>query len=307
MRTTLTVSLIALAVAWMCQVPASARQDPAGGAMLADVARMDVDSNEGRREVLESILARSGVQFERQSVLVEPGPENARTEGANLVVTLGRGGTDIVVGAHYDAARLADGSLSRGAVDNAASSIVLTRLASTLASASVEGAELRHRVHVVFFDMEEIGLLGSRRFVEAHEHAIEAAVNMDVNGYGDHVFFGPTAPPGNQHLHRVLAETCVAEEIPCQPFPQYPASDYISFQRAGIPNVSLSVLPSVETHQLWLFLNSERRGVFAPGFLPRVFGVIHTPADAPDLVEPDAMELAYRAVLSLVRSLDAAL
>jgi len=31
----------------------------------------------------------------------------------------------IVVGAHYDAVRLSDGTLSRGAVDNAASSVIL--------------------------------------------------------------------------------------------------------------------------------------------------------------------------------------
>ena len=281
--------------------PARRPADPFSG-MLADVQRMELDSNDGRRQVLESILTEAGVGFERQRFTMEPLPTYPRTEGTNIVVTLGSGETDIVVGAHYDAAWLRDGTLSRGAVDNAASSVILTRLAATLADAPLD-----HRLHVVFFDMEEVGLVGSRRFIEMHDHAIDAAVNLDVNGYGDHVFFGPTDPSGNGRLHRALRETCLVEDIPCQAFGQYPASDYISFERAGIPNVSISVLPSVETHQLWLFLHSEPQGVFAPGFLPRVFQMIHTPNDSSEHVEPAAMELAYRAVLGLVRNLDSAL
>jgi Zn-dependent M28 family amino/carboxypeptidase len=47
-------------------------------------------------------------------------------------VTFGAGPELVVIGAHYDAARLPDGSLSRGAVDNAASSVMLVRVAEAL-------------------------------------------------------------------------------------------------------------------------------------------------------------------------------
>ena len=54
-----------------------------------------------------------------------------------------------MVGAHYDVARLADGTVVGGAVDNGAASVVLTKVAETL-----KRHELSHRVRVVLFDLE---------------------------------------------------------------------------------------------------------------------------------------------------------
>ena len=164
--------------------------DPARlSTMLDDVRRVEVDSNVGRREALEAILSESGVAYELEPFTIEPRRNYPRTEGANLVITLGEGESDIVVGAHYDAVWLRDGTLSRGAVDNAASSVVLARLAETL-----KDDPLQHRIRIVLFDMEEIGLVGSAKYIEEHESdTIAAAVNFDVNGYGDTLMFGPAA------------------------------------------------------------------------------------------------------------------
>ena len=75
-------------------------------------------------------------------------------------MTIGTGTESIVVGAHYDAVRLPDGTLSRGAVDNAASSVILVRLAEALRT-----VDLPRQVKLIWFDMEELGLIGSRRYL----------------------------------------------------------------------------------------------------------------------------------------------
>ena len=93
----------------------------------------------------------------------KPVGREPRIEARNIVVTLGEAATTIVIGSHYDAARLSDGSLSRGAVDNAASSVILVRLAEMLRT-----ERLPLRVRVVWFDTEELGLIGSQRYVERH-------------------------------------------------------------------------------------------------------------------------------------------
>ena len=250
----------------------------------------------GRREALEAMLQDLGVSYE-----MEPFAFN-QTEGVNFVVTLGSGAADIVIGGHYDAVSLRGGALSRGAVDNAASVVILAHLAARLGDQN-----LRHRLRIVFFDMEEVGLAGSRRYIESHRgDTIRAAVNLDVNAYGDTVFYGPSAAPGNALLYDVMREHCAEARIPCLEFPAYPASDYLSFQAAGIPNISFSVLPATEAQELSLYL-SGGRGAFPAGFVPRVLDVIHSPADSSDRVEAAAMDLALRSLEGFLRRLDAAL
>src|SRR5262249_48245262 len=123
-----------------------------------------------------------------------------RTEGRNVVITLGDGAEDIVVGAHYDAVRLADGSLSKGAVDNAASSVILIHLAQALAS-----ERLQKRVRIVWFDMEELGLFGSQQYLRRHvSDKIATMLNFDINAYGDTILFGPAERKDSTDLRRMF-------------------------------------------------------------------------------------------------------
>ena len=290
-----------LAALFPVTVVSGQSSEDSGGSMKADVSRMaTAGSNTGRREVLEAILGDAGIGFETETFTIEEREDYPRTEGRNLIVTLGSGPSDIVIGAHYDAIRFPDATLSLAAVDNAAGSIVLTRLAETLAAESFE-----HRIVLVFFDMEELGLVGSGRYLAAHStDTIDAMINLDVVGYGDTLMMGPAAGPGNAAIYGALAQACVDEGIECLNYPQYPPSDDRTFQAAGIANVSIGTLPAPEAHRLWLLLNSDPQGVFDPGFMPRILGLIHTPADTPEAVEAQAMDIAYRAVLNLVRQLD---
>ena len=168
------------------------------------------------------------------------------------MVTLGEGPEEVVIGAHYDAVRLADGSLSQGAVDNAASSVMLIRLAEALRT-----EKLPVRLRVVWFDMEELGLIGSAQYVKQHSaDRIGAMLNFDINAYGNTIVFGPSELKENAALRRKFVETCAAEDIACAAFAQMPPGDDRSFVKAGIPTISVGIISAVEVHQLWLMMHA---------------------------------------------------
>lgn len=275
---------------------------PAGSEVAALVGR----TNEERREALLEVLRRRGIPFQVEAFRAEPrGGTGEALEGRNVVVTVGVAGErEIVVGAHYDAVELGGGSIGPGAVDNAAGVATLVRLADSLRARAAE-RPFAHRLRIVFFDLEERGLHGSRHFVEARgSEAIAAAVNVDVVGYGDTLIFGE---PAGERLARVLLETCAERRLPCLGFPEFPPGDDRSFQAAGVPTVSMALLPRVEAHQLWLFLNARDGSGLAAGFRPPILEILHSSRDTLDQVEPAAQELVHDFLLDYVTALDAEL
>ena len=269
---------------------------------VIEVARRFVQpTNDLRLAVLEEELQRRGLSYALRT-FSGAGTDADRTEGHNVVVSLGAGPPRIVVGGHFDADRLDDGTLSHGLVDNAAGVLVLLRAAETLRDADLQGV-----VHVVFFDMEELGLLGSRAYVQSLDPEPGAVmVNVDIVAYGDSLLYGPgdlsAAHPLAAHVHRVCARHAVA----CVGTPRMPPSDDRSFQRAGIPAVSLAVLPAEEAHRTWLFLNGDLSARLRGAVTPPILRTIHTERDTADKLEPEAMTRAVRIVTDLVLGLDAA-
>jgi hypothetical protein len=284
----------------------AARHAPAAAplpGLIDDVARFAGLENVARGDTLLRILVERGLAPEEQRFPNRAEEREPRPEGRNLVVTLGTGERDIVVGAHYDAFRLPDGSVTGGVVDNGAGAVVLTRVAETLRSHS-----LRHRVRVVLFDLEEVGLLGSRAYVSEHGAERTAAmVNVDIAGYGDLLVSGPSSNPGNRAVYRAFRMVCTVQMVPCLDFPRFPNSDDRSFQAAGVPNISLGIAPATEAHQLWLLLNAGPESGLRDGFMPALIGIIHTPADTLDLADAAAMTRVHDVVVALVLELDATL
>ena len=271
---------------------------PAPG-LVEDVRSVSSSTtNEARFEAIASLLKARGLTFTIEPFTIDkPRGREPRTNGRNMVVTLGQGPGDVVIGAHYDAVRLPDGTLSRGAVDNAASSVLLIRLAETL-----RAEKLPVRVRIVWFDMEELGLLGSAQYVKQHAaDRIVAMINFDVNGYGDTILYGPSQRTENAALRRSIVETCAAEDTACVAFPQMPPGDDRSFVAAGIPTVSLAILPGIEAHQLWLMMNAGANAGLAPGTTPAVLRTLHTPEDTVEKVNAENMGTMLRFALSLVR------
>jgi len=280
------------------------RSTPRPAAFTDDVVeavrRFAQPSNDLRLAVLEEELRRRELSYALQTF--PRGGGEGRSSGHNVVVGFGAGPPRVVVGGHFDAARLDDGTLSHGLVDNAAGVLVLLRVAETL-----RDAELQRGVHVVFFDMEELGLLGSRAYVEALDPAPDLVmVNVDIVGYGDTLLYGPgqltPEHPLASHVHRV----CARHAIACVGTARMPPSDDRSFQGAGIPAISLALLPAEEAHRLWLVLNGDLSDTLRAALAPPILQTIHTDRDTADKLEPAALTRAARIVNDLVLSLDAA-
>jgi hypothetical protein len=280
-----------------------AEDDPSPAALVADASRFVKDSNAERLEVLKMLLGERGLAFTAQDVPNTRTERDSRSGGQNLIVDIGTGPRDIVVGAHLDAVRLSDGSLSGGIVDNAASVVILTRVADALSRTA-----LRHRVRVVFFDLEEAGLVGSTHFVTVTGPGrIAAMVNLDIAAYGDTIVFGPGQAAPSEPVAKLVRQVCAHGGHTCLEFASFPASDDRSFEATRVPNVSIATLPRLDAHQLWLMLNGGRDSGLAAGVVPAVMRTIHTQADRPDKLDPAGMLLAYRVILALVTELDVTL
>lgn len=270
-------------------------------ALVEDAGRLAAaTTNEARFDALTALLKSRGLTFAVEPFTIDkPVGKEPRTEGRNIVVTIGEGPETIVIGAHYDAARIPDGSLSRGAVDNAASSVMLVRLAE-----SVRAESLPLRVRFVWFDMEELGLIGSARYVAQHStERLAAMLNFDINAFGDTVVFGPSDTKENAALRRTLVQTCANEDLPCVGFSRMPPGDDRNFVKAGVPTISIGIIPALQVHQLWLMMNAVGNSGLAEGFVPAIFKTLHSADDTVDKLNEQTMAKMERFALALVKGL----
>ena len=179
----------------------------------------------------------------------------------------GPGNGMLVLGGHYDT--IPDIS---GASDNSSGTALLLTLAEKLAQES-----LPFSIRFIAFGSEELGLLGSRHYVnslsEAEEKNIQAMFNFDAVGTGN---FGLL---GNKELTTLAEELAESLQIDATVSPglQGGDSDHSSFAAAGIP--------------VLMFFGDD-------------FSRIHTPADTLDFVEPRILGDAAELALALLQSPD---
>src|SRR5207249_2338463 len=121
-----------------------------------------------RRSAITSALQSIGMEFHTENFV------QGTRSGVNIVAAIpGKPGSKILLlGAHYD--RVARG---QGAIDNAASCAVLLELIGRLKSKPLTNST----ISVVFFDLEEVGLVGSRAYFQTLEPALRPiqAMNFD--------------------------------------------------------------------------------------------------------------------------------
>ena len=275
-------------------------------APLADVVTearlLDQPSNAARLDALQGLLKKRGLTFTLQPFANSARQRDGRAEGQNVLLEpFGGNGPLLVLGAHLDAVPLKEGGQSHGMVDNGAGVVVVARVAEAL-----RAYRLRHRIQVALFDMEENGLLGSAFLAKSLDRTkVNAMVNVDIAGYGDTILSGPTTAAGSARLHQALARVCAARDYTCLRLANFPASDDRSFRAAGIPAISMAVLPALEAHQVWLLLNGGKESGLASGFAPAILRTIHTSGDTADKLNADGMTRIYNAVLGLILELDA--
>ncbi|MFK4058188.1 M20/M25/M40 family metallo-hydrolase [Brevundimonas sp. NPDC046655] len=270
-------------------------------ALKAQVAAYVQPSNAERMNVLLTQLRAAG--FNPTVETFEGGGRAGPMQGSNVVVTIGDGPKEILLTAHYDAVKLRDGTMSQGVVDNAGSVVALIEAAKIL-----KDKPLSHRVRVIFFDQEELGLVGARKWIEAHGVAnVAAVVNSDVAAYGDAMMYGQNNGAQSAFVTRAVQELCAERAMQCVGFPVYPPSDDRAFSAAGAPVVSLGFQDEIGAHQMWLAFNGGEEKGLAEGFTPKVFRVIHTKDDAIEAVEGATIATAGATYAALIQKLDAQL
>ena len=288
----------AVAVAALLSTPAWAQDVEA---LKAQVGAYVQPSNAERMNVLLGQLRAAG--FNPTVETFEGGGRAGPMQGSNVIVTIGEGEKEILLTAHYDAVKLRDGTMSQGVIDNAGSVVALIEAARIL-----KDKPLSHRVRVIFFDQEELGLIGARKWIEAHGIAnVAAVVNSDVAAYGDTMMYGQNNGAQSAFVTRAVQELCAERAMPCVGFPEYPPSDDRAFSAAGAPVVSLGFQDQVGAHQMWLAFNGGEANGLAEGFVPQVFRVIHSKDDAIEAVEGATIATAGAAYAALIQKLDAQL
>ena len=121
--------------------------------------------------------------------------------------------------------------LGPGANDNASGTALMIELAHT------------HRVDglcVIAFGAEEIGLFGSRAFVDEHEDEVAQArfmLNFDMVSK----ITSPMFVAGDEELAALASDlaSTLDEAIPVGSFPVFASSDHVSFENAGVPAITV--------------------------------------------------------------------
>ena len=185
----------------------------------------------------------------------------------NVIAEIPGGDGDVVVlGGHYDTVPGTD-----GANDNSSGIAVLLTLAEQLAE-----LDLPFRVRFMAFGSEELGLLGSRAYVDSltdvGKGEIAAMLNFDALGSGSAAMI-----LGSDSLTQLAAE--VADELEISVIRRRALdggdSDHTSFARQGIPVLMFT----------------------APDF-----SRIHTPNDTMEFVEPKLLGDSARLALEILKS-----
>jgi hypothetical protein len=144
----------------------------------------------------------------------------------------------VIVGAHTDHVGTIAGIIHPGAHDNASGTAVMIEVARMFAEAAVGGMRPRRSVLFAGFSGEEMGLLGSRHYVENDPlfplDKTTAMVNLDILGGGNgYMMVGALNFPEYYNLVAEINERYFGLEIRRRD--NAPNSDHFYFGLAGIP------------------------------------------------------------------------
>ncbi len=194
----------------------------------------------------------------------------ART-GYNVIGTLqGKSDETIVLGGHYDTV-----AAGPGAGDNGSGTATILELARVMASKP----QLQHTLVFIAFDAEELGLLGSRAYVNELSNAqlqkIRAMLNFDMLGAGG----GPLILMGDGNVSLLARSSAQQLNIDARnaQMPANAGSDHESFARRGVDTV----------------------------FFMRNYNLLHTPEDTIDQIKQEYLEEAGKVAERLLERMDA--
>lgn len=200
----------------------------------------------------------------------------------NIVVRFHEGApARFVIGAHYDSV-----PGSTGANDNGAGVCVLL-------------AWLRQALYhpptvpldVVFFDLEEVGCIGSRVYVDRFSpEGMLAMINLDICGVGDTILVAPGINVQQSPLSQALLKVEQSGLCSYRVVDALPPGDDLSFEDVGVPNLSVCILPSEDVEPLIETIEFMRQGR-APVTSPRIIETMHNNSrDSFETIEESAMQ-----------------
>lgn len=211
-------------------------------------------------------LARSATRIE---IDVKDAPE---TTSYNVVATPPSGRCTTISGGHYDSVPAAP-----GANDNASGTATVVEIAAVLASQD----RMRENCFVLF-GAEEIGLLGSKAYVETlsaeQRQDIQLMLNFDMVGFGSEPWY-LIGTPSMQDQAEDVAGMLGIETQRQSVASTGGGSDHASFMNAGIP----AIFFYRANDPLW-----------------------HQPGDIADRIDPALLEEAARMGIAMLEAIGAA-
>lgn len=177
----------------------------------------------------------------------------------------------LVVGAHFD--RVKKG---QGVIDNGCGCIAIMELIQRLRDNPIPNL----RVTAYFFDLEEVGLLGSDAIASSLESKPTLVMNIDVFAYGRQMWLNTLDE--NDAFTAAAKKVDVENALTFEHGKEYPPSDHLSFRKAKMEAVSFSLLPEAEVAEVEAMFKGER-------ISPKILQTIHTAEDLPAKAIPQDM------------------
>jgi aminopeptidase YwaD len=248
-------------------------------ALLDDLRRLATADQAARRHALLLLLREIDAPFAlSRERLGRHRPENITVRFQEQV------GPRLVLGAHYDSV-----PGSTGANDNGAGVVVLLtwlRLALTHPP--------NNPLDVVFFDLEELGQLGSQAYLDrVGAENVLAMINLDICGVGDTILVAPRHHVERGPLQQPLQNVASAGAYPYEVVDLLPPGDDLTFERADIPNISVCILPWQDREAVQNTAQSIRQGRW-PRDLPTIWETMHNGRlDSIQSIEEQAMQQIF--------------
>jgi aminopeptidase S len=213
--------------------------------------------------------------------------------GVNILVEPDRAGAKtLMLGAHYD--RFSKG---KGAVDNASGVAAVLELLAAFKSKPPANLALA----AAFFDLEEVGLLGSKAYVSVRSQRRDLPafyLNFDVFAYGDTLWVkskteslssaAAVRTAAGQHKFALTIE----EQAP-------PGDDQV-FYEAGVETLGLALVSQIELEGIHRAVRGEE-----VASRPSLMKIVHTEDDVPEKVKGEEVARALRVVETAIRAIGA--
>jgi aminopeptidase YwaD len=248
-------------------------------ALLDDLHRLATADQAARRNALLRLLREIDAPFTLSR------ERHGLHRPENIVVRFQeQAGPRLVLGAHYDSV-----PGSTGANDNGAGVVVLlTWLRLALAHPPSIPLE------VAFFDLEELGQLGSRVYLDqVGGENVLAMINLDICGVGDTIVVAPRHHVERGPLHQPLQRVASTGAAPYEVGDLLPPGDDLTFERADIPNISVCILPWQDREAVLDTAQSIHQGRW-PADLPTIWETMHNGRrDSIQSIEEQAMQQIF--------------